>query len=239
MTTQTNAGEALENKTANTTSSIVEDPTTDNQGGDDNKQEGDVNPYAEELERLRGESAKKDEIIEHKNRAIESMKRKKEEPAPAPASSDEEVVVINGVSYFKSQVEAIKTLAEDAVGNKLLKEIEQLKTIVSGGQVDTVLAGITSDAKERELIKHHYDNSIKHSGNIVEDLKRARLLANERIIYNEGLAKGREAKREEVLSSFESFGSSSPKRSSGLPEDKQGAADILDRMGLPEAKKYL
>lgn len=59
----------------------------------------------------------------------------------------------------------------------------------SADVVESELLDITANDKERELIKYHYENSIKQSGynrvSIRQDLERARLIANESKILKE------------------------------------------------------
>lgn len=59
----------------------------------------------------------------------------------------------------------------------------------SADTVESELLDITANDKERELIKYHYENSIKQSGynkvSIRQDLERARLIANESKILKE------------------------------------------------------
>lgn len=57
---------------------------------------------------------------------------------------------------------------------KMYKEMERAKAARTAEQ----LADDIEDEKERELVKHHLNNTIRHTGNPREDLRTARMLAN-------------------------------------------------------------
>lgn len=75
------------------------------------------------------------------------------------------------------------------------QKLEKFKLEAVGNNVQSILGQISATPEEAELIKHHYENTIKRSGystnDILNDLTRAKLLANEKkiIAENEELKK--------------------------------------------------
>ena len=239
-----NPAAGVENNGKDPLDQIVEDGAGGQGTGDDNKQEGQDNPFKAELDRLNGEIAKKDEIISHKNRAIDALKKKNEEtttpPAVTPPSATDELVEVNGVFYKKQDAEAIKALASQAVTPEIDTRLKQLEDQIIGSKIDQVIDSMTQDVHEKELIKFHLNNTIKASGDVMEDIKRARLLANETVIFNDGKNAGLEAKREDFLTQFTPSASSSKGGSKKFEDPAlQLAADMLTQAGLGDAVKHL
>jgi len=209
------------------------------EGGDVEKKEGEDNKnldwYEQELKRVNETLVKKDEIIDHKNRAIDVLKKK---PKEEPKVDDEETVVVGNQIYKKSDVEAIQQIAKETTDETLGKKIDTLMETFTGAQVDQIVNTMTENASERELIKMHYKNSIKSTGDIKEDLRSARLLANKSFIYNEGLKEGQEKAREDVIASFSTPKNSTSGKSVGLDElDENDPAVQMVRRVNPEALK--
>ena len=161
---------------------------------------------------------KKQEIINHKNRAINALKNKAKAQDDEESDDDDEIVE---EKIDKSYVD--KKNEEILVGLSLDKNV--------------------NDEAEKKLIKYHYNNSIIKTGDIAKDLKNARAIANEHII--ESIKKTREeAARNE--SEMTGYSAGIPKRElnasdKGGPKDtpvNRAAAALLDKID-PEAKKYL
>ena len=77
----------------------------------------------------------------------------------------------------------ISSLVEQKVNEQLDERFSVFETDFASDTVETLLDGLTANADERELIKFHYENTVRHSGvtksAILTDLRRARLHANE------------------------------------------------------------
>lgn len=187
--------------------------------------------YKNELTKTQELLKKKDEIIGYKDKAIESLKNDKKKDK----ENDEETVVINNRIYNKSDVETIKELAKGELG-ELGKKIDSLTESLKISQVETLIQSMSSDIAERELIKLHYLNSVKHTNDVMNDLKNARLLANRAFIYNEGLKEGMERKREEVMASFSGVKSSVSKENSNEADTNDPAYQLVAKIN-PEALK--
>ena len=197
--------------------SLIDDLTQIDEANKGNviKEEEKVNPYEVKLKEVEAEIAKQKEIIEHKNRAINALKKKK--PQVEEEIGDEE-----------DEEETKPELDKGYVDSKY----EQLA-------VDIKSKEITADEAERKLILYHYNNSIKKTGDMDRDLKLSRAIANEHII--EQVQKNRqeaEAKENELVN----FSSGNPRREiSGevaRSAVNSAAAAFLDKID-PEAKKYL
>lgn len=233
---KTNDGAPLENKDSKL-DQIVEGFIPGEKKPDDNKQEDSKDPYAAELERVKAENAKQAEIIEHKNRAIEALKKKNNptaEPVVPPIENQEDIEVVNGVVYKKKDAEAIKQLAKQIADEAIKPLQEQLNQL----PLETALNQATDNPSERELIKYHLTNSIKPSGDLNKDIQNARLLANREVILS---PENQEFAREEVLASLSaSSGLRSNKApSNNLSPASQQAADMLRNAGLGEVAKLV
>lgn len=243
MENTTAGAQSAENKEQSNLDKIIEDTLPDKQNGDDSKQEHSDNPYEEELKRLREENTFKSELISNKNRAIESLK-KSNQSAETTIKVDqlppEETIEINGRLYVKADIENIKELNKKELMPLFEEKIRSIQETFFGDRKQQALEQASSDPSEREVMKWHLENSIVPSGDINADIRKAKLLANEKIIYNEGRSEGLEARRNDVLTSFATHrisGSRAPQQTF-QDEDKKEAADMLTWL-KPEAKKHL
>lgn len=158
------------------------------------------------------EFAKKDEIILHKNRAISSLKKPKEEtpPAKTEASADD---------------------LEKKFNEMLDKRFGSFQQSTA---VDQKISALTSDAGEQAKIREAYNNSIVKSGNIEADLKNALAIANLQII--EDYKKNRsEAETQEMLMTRFMGGQPSGGHDDGNPMSdpvKKGAYENMIKAGV-------
>jgi chromosome segregation ATPase len=187
---------------------------TQTEGGDVEKKEESV--YEQELAELRKreddlkqELAKKEEIIEHKNRAIESTKKKLKESG---ASDEKEA---------------------------LLKRLEALESKLSGGEVKQVLSKLTNDKAEAELIEHHYNNSIVRTGDLQRDIQMAMAIANSNVVLEQKRNRALEEGNENFLASFSKTGDASGKNETVTRDPIQRAAEDLVRSINPNAVKFV
>lgn len=75
---------------------------------------------------------------------------------------------------------------EDRVQKAVNMAIEPLKQIISKPVIDTIIDSFTDNPDKKQLIKFHYENSIKHTGTtpeaIKEDLENALLIADKKAL---------------------------------------------------------
>jgi len=118
--------------------------------------------YEQELQALQAKIDKKDEIIAHKNRAIESLKHKPNQDA------------------VLSEIKAIREKAES--------EINQMRQVLFSDIVDEEIAKVSLSDSEKNLIKFHFENSVKLNGYSREAVRdavaTAKLKANEKKILS-------------------------------------------------------
>ena len=164
----------------------------------------------EREEVLKKELEKKEEIIEHKNRAIETTKNKLKN-----ATSSSEI--------------------ED-----LRKELETLKSGLQGSEVKRMIAKISTDPAERELIERHYNSSIRLTGNLEDDVQNALAIANRSVVMEQKRNRAMEEQNEDFLASFAKGGSAtgnSPKTYVSNPIQRE--AEELVRSINPNAVKFV
>lgn len=199
----------------------------DNTAGDVVKKEAVVDPRDAELERLRQLDRHQKEVIDHKNRAIETMKKK--------TSGDDETETQTN-NFDPSMIdEAVKKAIEPFIA-----ETENLKSLINKSKVDDLITRFSNDPKEQELIRLNYQMSVKKTDDVAKDIENAYILANRHRLIEQGKEEGLNVRREEVMAGF-----SGSKVSSGAGKQAEKALpaeyeQILSALGVSsEAKKYL
>lgn len=187
---------------------------------EDNASEGDETPkapvseantneidYKAELERVQTQLSQAEHNI------VELKKAKKEVNTEEVVDETINTEGVITAEEFTKQIES-KYRAELAQTENRIKREMSLATI------EEELSNVSSNPDEQALIKFHYENSIKQSGftrsAIQQDLKRARLLANEKklAIENEELKEALKAKNSV------GNGSGGSNQDSQVPEDE-------------------
>ncbi len=201
-----------------TTETTVETTTTstDVETGEEDS------PYKVELEKMKADLAKKDDLIRKKDGALKEARAKLKEP--------------------KQELED----DEPKVGRPKALSAEEVRQLYreerNAERFEEMLNQATSDAQERELIKLHFDNSIKRTGNVTADFKMAVALANQPLIDQ---ARNARFERETAeRGTIQSMGGGSFQRSGqpGYMSDPalRTVANILDKLdGDGKTKKYL
>lgn len=110
--------------------------------------------YAKELEIAQGKLSKAEDKI---------VKLKKDKKQP----NDEDL-----------------TELEERLARRQDEKLAEIRAEALGNSRRAAVSAVASSEAEAKLIEHHLDNSIKPTGNIVEDVKRAKILANEKKIVN-------------------------------------------------------
>jgi hypothetical protein len=126
-------------------------------------------------------------------------------------------------------VEAIKESAK----KEAMKEIEKFKMETSRDTLDDLLSGLSSDADEVALIKHHYENSINKSGfsktQILADLQNAKLLAN-KPKYEKMISETvRSAAAQQAQGGGSASGQEKSEENVDLSKDEEAAAQSLSQ----------
>jgi len=167
--------------------------------------------YEAELKRLRDErdNARKDAA--HKEEELQKVQQKKKELEEQAKNAPSE-----------------EQLAEKLGLKTLNEKIENLEKKLGASSVDVVIAGMSGDASERELIKHHFENTIKQTGNLAEDLRRAHLLANEKFIFGGD-------KTDEILARISGASPAGSREEASTPADPS-MERVLDQIN-PKAKE--
>ena len=147
--------------------------------------------YKSQLTQLQESLDKQKEIVEHKNRAIDSLKK----------GNDEKLDEIR------------KSLRDELATELKTSLVDEVKDFVWGDRLDTEIAKYANaNLDAAKLIKIHYEKIFKNSElhvTLADKVKAAALSVNQDLILNIGVKEGMETKREEVLATFSAPGSSS------------------------------
>ena len=191
----------------------VED--SDASGVNDEKQE-EPNEYKKRLVELEAQLKerenqlqKKDEALKNKNRAINALKK------AAPEPEDDDV---------------------DALTEKVTARIE---ASMRAREAATAIREVSSDPDEQKLVRFHYENSIKQSGDVQRDLKAALALAIAENFYELRQAAARGEAREEEMASLAASMAPKPQPKSSIKSREMKLAESFLDAVAPEAKKYL
>lgn len=224
------ADPAAENQDANQNADNAGGDTTDGSSGADNAGSGvekkdyskmSIDEIKADLaskhkdktpEQLLEELAKQMEIVGHKNRAIESMKKKSND-------KKDDVKQVGG-------------------GDELDKPItkKDLLEIRNRDLFEAMVKNATSDEKERTAIMEAYNNDIVKSGDVEKDLKKALAIANVGVVEEYKKNRAIAENNESYLARFSGGGSYGSASGNNLGNDvvKRQVADNLRRAGLSE-----
>lgn len=171
-------------------------------------------------EQLLEEMAKQNEIIGHKNRAIDSLKKDKETSKPkedlTPKKTVDQIVA-----------EAATKAAEEA--SKKLNENFSL---------DSKINSLSSTEAEKKLIRDAYNNDIVKTGDLEKDLQKAFAIANQAVISEIRKNKSEAEANEIIMTRFSSGQNVGQSNESGIGNDpvKKAAAANLRLLKIPEAE---
>lgn len=215
MDNEQQPSQEVENPAETTTQTdVTEVHQAGTEGGVDKQPES---PYAKQLEelqkekeRLETELAKKDEIIEHKNRAIDTTKEKLKE--------------------IKSKT------PDEEIEERLFKRLE-LKNAEK--EIDAKISALTGDEAEAKVIKHHLQNSIVRSGDVERDLRAAIALANADKVWEQRANRAMEERREDFMTAFRPSSVRGETRASITSDPIRRQAEELVRAINPDAVKHL
>lgn len=171
--------------------------------------------YKKELAKLEAEKQEKADAL-----TVERSKRKAAEKA------NEALVEATKETKVSPTTEDINKLLDERLAQRDFDQLVKQEAI---------------DPDEQKLIKHHYENSIRRTGNVAADLKMAAAIANQHLVEQ---AKQAQIEREQNEGLQANFQSSRPYSRQGKPGYEtngtlKAAASILEKLGVPEAKKFL
>jgi len=179
--------------------------------------------YKAELEEAKRKNEKIEKQLDQAEYNIEKLKKDKKEISDNWSFEDEE------------------TSKED-IRSVIKEELKSFKNDISSDFIDDVINNITDNQSERDLIKYHYENSIKQSGfdknSIKNDIRKAFAISNEKRI----LQKTEELKAALKSKNTISSGNSESSASSGIEKsdypDKLSDKDIafLKSQGITPEK---
>lgn len=144
--------EAIEEEVAEDSQAPVDQESED--VSHETEEDSDVD-YRGELERLEKELAKKDKTLEKAEHKIVELKKTKTEP-------DDAIV--------------------DRIMEKMDEKLSQFQLQQKQSELESAISRVSSSPDEAKLIKLHLENSVKLTGDIDQDVRRAKLLANEKKI---------------------------------------------------------
>lgn len=168
--------------------------------------------YKAEFEKVSKEKADKEKELSQAQYKIQELKKKKIEE-----DDDDTLEKFDKEELFKLAREEAR------------KEVERAQSGFVQDSLQDALASSSSDPAERELIKFHYENSIKQSGfsraAIAEDIQKAKALANKAKFekMESELVKATQSKK---TTSNGSAGYSEPKESIELSEAEENWIQI-------------
>lgn len=142
----------------------------------------------------------------------------------------------------KAKDEALEALAKEKKGGLSAEETDKLlDEKLSKRDFQNLLSQTTPDVDEQKLIQFHYENSIVKTGNVGEDFKKAFAIANQHLVDQAKKAQEEREENEGFVASFQSSRPTAPlgKQAYETNPSLKRAASILDRLGVPEAKKFL
>lgn len=165
----------------NDASQAVENQGKDSAKGNDVKQQGEqeISPYQKQLDELVKINKEKDEIIEKKNRALESEKTKRKEAEAATKSSE-------------TEEEKMLRVADEAAERRFQK-----------GVLEAKIQAFTNDPVEQEVIRKHYQGSIQKTGNLDTDFRRAVAVANENLVMEQKAQNVEREQNQEFMTGFQ------------------------------------
>ena len=177
---------------------------------DDVKQE--QSPYLEELEAIKKREADLVKEVEERKRQLELKDR---------------------------ALQAEKKKAKEATPDDLEERIKRsVNEALQAGDVSRHVNGLTSDTHERELILHHYENSIIKTGNLAEDVMTALAVANRKVVAEQRANAAREEGRENFLTSLPQSDIRGQQKATITDPVLREAAKLVQNVN-PKAVQYL
>lgn len=129
---------------------------TQPEGGDVEKKE--ENHYEKQLKELKADNEKKDDIIDKKNRALESEKKRRK--------------------ALESEAEKHEEKGDEEKPSETVSRLERIERSLLRKEIHT----LTDSPEESELVEHYFYNRIQRTGDDAKDLELALAGANSHLV---------------------------------------------------------
>jgi len=217
MTDSTNEGQNIEGDSADAEESGSEAPSNEERNSEEKDRSGDDIDYQAQLKKER-------ERLEQAEHNIVQEKKKRKEL--------EEKLDDDEANSDSSGETSVDDLDESTIRSMIQEEVNEVRQEAASSTVDDVLSSVSSSEDERELIRHHYENTINQSGysreDVQRDIRRAKLLANESNL---------ETQLQETAQALQS--ERSKKKVGGMSPQRSGSDDARANVSLTSDEEKL
>jgi hypothetical protein len=226
---------AVPSQELKTGEAVSTDLKSDNQNpgteGDTFETQAEDNDYKAELEALKAQNEKLARDNENYKKGLIKAKQKIKEFKGENNEEEEE----------NEEEELLDKLDERMRQREEQREIEFRRDFIN-----EAINAISSNSDEAELIKHHYDKTINKSGYtqslILEDIKRAKLLANEKRILRDNAELSESLARKSLITTAPHFSSEKRQESKKSFSDYGFSSDdiqAIQRVNASRVKRGL
>ena len=126
------------------------------------KKEEEVNPYQAELAKMKGDSERKETQLSQAEYNIQQLKKEKKE-------LEEKIL---------EQTNSKEEFDPSKVQELVQQEADKIRGEITSGRRSELISKMSDDTNERELMEYILENKIKPSGDLVQDIADAKILAN-------------------------------------------------------------
>lgn len=205
----------------------AETPVIDPEGTPPSGEPEEKSPFQEELERIEKIEREKVELEE---RLTKELQEKEEEKERVMAIKD------RAIENEKNKTRGVKDAWKNEVKEELRRELRTEKT-------KELIESLSSDPAERKVILHHFEHSIKQTGDMIQDVTMARAIANmrklERLREMENLDDVKEQRSIASMGGASSGGSSFDRRPSVAARTAASLASMAAAGDKDRAKKLV
>lgn len=153
---------------------------------DEQEEETSDSPSEETTEETQEEESKEESTEENSSSQEDfhkkELERLEKEKGQVQHNLDK---AIKEKTAYKKQLEAYETESTDddedpdeKLRALVREEMEGVKAYIAASQSDALIGKYARNDSEKQLIQYHLQNTIRTSGNLEEDIKRAQILAN-------------------------------------------------------------
>ncbi len=166
---------------------------------------------------------------------LERERKLRKEESEALKKAEDKIVQLKREKKNEEKDEDDPYGLNELVDERIAAAVGSIKQQIVGDVIEEELDRLSSSASEKELIKFHYENTIKQSGasrkSIISDLEKAKLLANHKRIEKESQEAINTALNRPEIST--SAGSNQDKiRPDAEPKFNPQELEILKRRGI-------
>jgi membrane-associated HD superfamily phosphohydrolase len=215
---------------------VIKDPNaSEGEGEVAENTEGDKQESTQEEVKEKSEDESKESEIDYAAELEKERKLRENEVTARKKAEDKIVQLKRDSKKSEEQDDDDPYGLNELVDERIAATVGNIKQQIVGDVIEEELDKISSNASEKELIKFHYDNTIRQSGssrsNIIADLDKAKLLANHKRIEMESKEAINAALNRPEIST--STGSNQDKiRPDAEPKFNPQELEILKRRGI-------